>query len=117
MHTRAQVVGLRTREAPLRTVMLLAAHRGQQHSRAKGYADHGHRTFLVIVLPIRHRLDLALQFLKIRAEIFAGVFDMILYLVRCFTHSTFSFTFSTVRSGVGCTCLIRFMPALSIKPA
>ena len=54
-----------------------------------------------VLTPVRGGVDLVFQLPEVRPEALAGPVDLRFYFVGCFIHSRFSFTDSTVRSGMG----------------
>src|SRR3569833_132087 len=73
-----------------------AQQRREKNPSGKRDAQHRHRVVPKLPFPVRSRLHLLLQLLKIGAEFFPGILDVRLYLICSFFHSTFSFTVSSV---------------------
>src|SRR6478672_6524387 len=66
--------------------------------------------------PIQRALHAVLELIEIRAEPLTRLFDILLYVVRCFAHCTSSLMVCTVRSGTGSILLNLALPPAYIAP-
>ena len=87
----------------------------RRHQRAARTCDtQGHqRPGAELRAPVGCRLHPSLQFFQVRAEPLAGAVDVRRYFVDGFSHSRFSFSAATVRSGTGVIRLNRRTPAIT----